>query len=162
MDALSLYLYCLLFPIYLNCSLILHHLNFWKTNCEINYLKINHDMTLTLIYNNWVVGKSWGVVHDNKLYYFSFLLKYTLFFFFSDLGSCDNVYAVYCTKKDNSKCLTSSECIMMYCCLILIFDVLRHRNYAMRKMPMPINDAAAALQKQGERTEIALQKVGLF
>lgn len=51
---------------------------------------------------------------------------------------------------------------MMYCCLILIFDVLRHRNYAMRKMPMPINDAAAALQKQGERTEIALQKVGLF
>lgn len=26
-------------------------------------------------------------------------------------------------------------------------------------MPMPINDAVAALQKQGERTEIALQKV---
>lgn len=33
------------------------------------------------------------------------------------------------------------------------------KNYAMRKMPMPINDAVAALQKQGERTEIALQKI---
>lgn len=80
MDVLSLYLNCLLFPIYINCLLILHHLNFWKTNCEIYYLKINHDMTLTWIYNNWVVGKSWEVAHDNKLYYFSFLLKYTLFF----------------------------------------------------------------------------------
>lgn len=29
-------------------------------------------------------------------------------------------------------------------------------------MPMPINDAAVALQKQGERTETALQKVASF
>lgn len=29
-------------------------------------------------------------------------------------------------------------------------------------MPMPINDAAVALQKQGERTETALQKVAGF
>lgn len=80
-------------------------------------------------------------------------------FSFSELGSCDNVYAVYCTKNDNSKYLISSECVKVYCSLILIFYVLCHRNYAMRKMPMPINDAVAALQKQGERTEIALQKV---
>lgn len=66
--------------LYINCSLILHHLNFWKTDCELYYVKINHHITLTLIYNNRAVGKSWVVVHDNKLHYFSFLWKYRLFF----------------------------------------------------------------------------------
>ncbi|XP_056008724.1 F-actin-uncapping protein LRRC16A-like isoform X14 [Ostrea edulis] len=37
--------------------------------------------------------------------------------------------------------------------------VALQKNYALRKMPMPINDAAVALQKQGERTESALQKI---
>lgn len=67
--------------LYINCSLILHHLNFWKTDRELNYVKINHNITLTLIYNNRAVWKSWVVVHDNKLHYFSFLWKYMLFFF---------------------------------------------------------------------------------
>lgn len=85
MDALSLYLLpvisCLFFSnLYINCSLILHHLNFWKTDCELYYVKINHNVTLTLIYNNRAVGKSCLVVHDNKLHYFSFLWKYMLFF----------------------------------------------------------------------------------
>lgn len=148
--------------LYINCSLILHHLNFWKTDCELYYVKINHNVTLTLFYNNRAVGKSCLVVHDNKLHYFSFLWKYTLIFFLwiGILGQC--VCSIYCTKNDNSKCLISSECVKVYCSLILIFYVLCHRNYAMRKMPMPINDAVAALQKQGERTEIALQKVWLI
>lgn len=85
MDALSLYLLpvisCLFFSnLYIHCSLILHHLNFWKTDCELYYVKINHNVTLTLFYNNRAVGKSCLVVHDNKLHYFSFLWKYTLFF----------------------------------------------------------------------------------
>ncbi|XP_078337738.1 F-actin-uncapping protein LRRC16A-like isoform X7 [Crassostrea virginica] len=37
--------------------------------------------------------------------------------------------------------------------------VALQKNYSLRKMPMPINDAAVALQKQGERTETALQKI---
>ena len=41
--------------------------------------------------------------------------------------------------------------------IITTFSVLR--NFTIRKMPFPVNDAAIAMKVNPERTEIALQKV---